>query len=501
MLGIIAVQMAIAISINGCSNQDRPVNELYIKAFRLAESGKKCENSSYRDALRYYQDALKAAEKIREDYPSTQLAVDIVRGRAKIGPYSFEELKEKVIPHMQKLSEAEESLYKSAIFVSDHQVDSFSKVRALTAMAGEYARARSKANASKALDFALRTSDKISNASDKAWALAEITSVFAKIGQVDKSIRLAEAISDPYSKAWALSEIAKTMIKTGPENRVNALLDKALGSVKEIQRDFLRTWALTEIAQVLVSGDETDRAAEILSRSFQLSLEIEPILDRNKAIAKISVAYAEAGNFESAYKAAEYIEDFERRSDALAGIAIAYAKAHRFDEARKILNSPDVEIGASSRVRAMAKIASELIRAGAKNEAITLLGSALDESGKIKNDAARASARIEISAAYSEARDFGQALHVKETIRDAYSQALILVKMAEESARAGRTDSASEMLMLALGETSKIEDAAQKAELLASIDIGLGRADKKIEKKASRILHELIAKTNKQRQF
>ena len=159
-------------------------NRLFVEASRLFELAKEAEGESYIEALKLYRGALSRLEKVTTFYPSTKLAVELMQGEARVGPYTIEDLKERAIPEVEPKAEAEENPLACTLLVARAIKDTFTQTARLTNVAGTYAQIGQ-------YDQALQIAKTIEGAEhNEAWALAEIAGAYAKAGQeVDDSAR------------------------------------------------------------------------------------------------------------------------------------------------------------------------------------------------------------------------------------------------------------------------------------------------------------------------
>ena len=80
----------------GCSNPNGKANRLFVEASQLVEQGQKTED--YQKRLKLYRKALSNLSKILSEYPSSELAKDLIQERAKLsGRITMGQFKEYVI--------------------------------------------------------------------------------------------------------------------------------------------------------------------------------------------------------------------------------------------------------------------------------------------------------------------------------------------------------------------------------------------------------------------
>ena len=210
------------ILIFGCSNPNEKANKLFVEASQLVKKAQEAEKTSYSDALKLYEKALEKIERIQSKYPSSELAVNLVQDRIKVGSYTIKEIKETIVPYVEIKAKAEENPLACALFVAITIKDASDKSWALAGIAGEYAKAGQYGQA-------LQVAKTINSAYYKSWALADIAAQYAKTGQYGQALQVAKTIKDADYKSRALANIAAQYAKTG--QRVD---DKAKKILHEI---------------------------------------------------------------------------------------------------------------------------------------------------------------------------------------------------------------------------------------------------------------------------
>ena len=71
---------------------------LFLEASSLLHSAQKSEQENYSEASQYYQAANEKIEEVLSNHPTSKIAAQLIQGKLRIGTYSYEELKEKVLP-------------------------------------------------------------------------------------------------------------------------------------------------------------------------------------------------------------------------------------------------------------------------------------------------------------------------------------------------------------------------------------------------------------------
>jgi hypothetical protein len=99
--------------------QEWRASQLFAEAHQLVQQGQEAEKSSYAEAFEHYQVALKKAQKITENYPSTSVGVKLTQEDATLGPYTITELQDSVVPKMKEKAEMEGDPLAVALLVAN----------------------------------------------------------------------------------------------------------------------------------------------------------------------------------------------------------------------------------------------------------------------------------------------------------------------------------------------------------------------------------------------
>jgi len=103
----------------------------------------------------------------------------------------------------------------------------------------------------------------------------------------------------------------------------------------------------------------------------------------------------------------------------------------------------------------------------------------------------------DIAAQYAKAGQYGQALQVAKTIKDAYYKSMALTDIAAQYAKAGQMNKTSEILSQALQVAKTIKHAYSKSGALIDIAGEYAKARQRVDDKAKKILHEIVLTSSK----
>jgi hypothetical protein len=116
------------------------------------------------------------------------------------------------------------------------------------------------------VDQALKVTEGIEWAWERAGALMEIAEGMAKAGMVEQALKVAERIEDADERAETLAAIAKGMAKAG-------MFDQALKVAEGIEDAWERAEALRAIAEGMAKAGEVEGAVSIVEREMAVRTE------------------------------------------------------------------------------------------------------------------------------------------------------------------------------------------------------------------------------------
>ncbi len=451
----------------GCSTPDEKANKLFVEASELIKSAQEVEETSYVDAFKLYEKSLTKLERITSKYPSSQLAVEIAQGKAKIGPYSIQSFRDVVLPLARRKAEAEQDPKVCAIFVAETMAYVGSKTIALSEIAGKY-------TAAKQFEQALLVARTIQDDTVKASVLAGISNKVSEAGQKEKAIEiLSEALRIiKYDKAFAL------VVKVGQKEKALEIILETLQAARIIEDPDAKATALFEVAGKYFEVGEKGKATEILSEALQTARTIESYSGKASALVDIAGKYAEMGQFDKALRVARTIESYYMKASALAEIAGEYAKAEQFDQAIQVARAIKGYYRDYFKASALAEIVGEYARSGQFDQALQV-------ARTIKEDFWKAFALTKIAEEFARAGQFDQALQIARSTENSFFKASASVKIADEYAKVGQFDQALQV-------AKTIKDNFWKASALAAIAVKYASTAQKVDDSAKKILHEIV---------
>ena len=148
-------------------------------------------------------------------------------------------------------------------------------------------------------------------------------------GLAMKAERLAGTIKAELFREWALSEMASLMAAVGESAKANTILAQ-IGSAKN------RVQALCDIVIAELRGGREERARKTLEVAHATMAAISRPQERQQARACLASSYASLAEFEAALKQANGIELGYTRSFVLSRIVMAMARSGETAEAEKL---------------------------------------------------------------------------------------------------------------------------------------------------------------------
>ena len=453
---------------------NKRANQLFVEASQLVHTAQEAEQTSYAEAFKLYQAALANLDKITTHYPSSQVAVQLTSGQAKIEAYTLAEFRE-VVHQAEVRAGAEGNPLTCALFVAKTIKGLDTKVRALAETSRSYVQAGEKSKAEEIFSQALQI---INDASEK-HLVVYIASICAEVGQCDTVLQAAKIMENDSDKVWALREIARAYAEAGhydqalqiagtmnADDKAGALrriaggsattgrYDQALRTANTIEHTIYKALALEEIAGSYAKAGQYDQA-------LQIARTIEDASIKTRVLAEIASKYAQAGERKKATEILSQViqgrpslEDF-----VLKEIAGAYAEAGQYDQALQIARTIE---DAYDKTWALTEIATQYSQAGEKTYAAKVLSEALQVATTVTNMHPKTGVFHEMMAQCAETGQYDLILQIGNTIDDASVKVSALVLSAVAYAQAGQYDQALQVV-------NTIENADFKASTLSSI--------------------------------
>jgi tetratricopeptide (TPR) repeat protein len=383
------------------------------------------------DALRYFDSALKSAERTSDDLSRSEAfsSVGVAMAQAGKDPSaafdSALKAAERIIDDtfrpiaFQNIAGAmaQAGKFDSAILTTDNSVnDHYHRTKAFCSIAAAMAQAGK--NPLVAFDFALKAAERLDSTSSRDDALDHIITTMAQAGSIDSALKIAERITDKGYISHSYSTIAAAMAQAGN-------FDAALKTAELISDDLYRSELFCSIAVAKAQAGKDPTAQ--LNLAIKAAERISEEFERACAFGYIAAAMTRTNRFDSANEVLERIKTEikeDERAQAFDIIAVAMAEVGKFDSALKTAES----IPSKGYCFAVfTKIVAAMAQAGK-------FGLALDTAESITGDH-RPKAFCTAAVAMAQAGNFGLALDTAERITDNKSRANAFSSIAAAMAK------------------------------------------------------------------
>ncbi len=302
----------------------------------LKARAEKCYRAPDPDCL--IVEAEVAAENVKKDSLRDWALSDIIRAQAQIGQ-SDEALRvaqaisdpRSVIAALSGIAVAlaRSGRTEEALAAAQQVPDAALRDKALRAVAeGQLAAGRP--------DFAEATTSLIEAPHERLPTLVSTAHSYLAYGYDEiahglamEAERLAHSIKAELFREWALSEMASLMAAVGEGAKANTILAQ-IGSAKN------RVQALCDIVIAELRGGREERARKTLEVARATMAAISRPQERQQARACLASSYASLAEFEAALKQANGIEFGYTRSFVLSRIVMAMARSGEAAEAEKL---------------------------------------------------------------------------------------------------------------------------------------------------------------------
>ena len=239
--------------------------------------------------------------------------------------------------------------------------------------------------------------------------------------------RLADSITAELFREWALSEMASLMAAVGEGAKANIMIAR-IGSAKN------RVQALCDIVIAELRSGREKRARQTLEIAQTTLSAISRPAERQQARACLAASHAALKEFDDALKQARGIEFGYMHSFVLARIVLAMARSHQMVEALRLIDSiQDMKLRINAYVT-MSRIAREN---GDEDSATRLSNEATTLARGLTNPLDKAFVLADLASSQAAGGDgatgratLGEAVDVAAKITDPWARARALSKAA-----------------------------------------------------------------------
>ncbi len=393
--------------LTSCTTPDEAANQLFVEASNLVVTADEASQGNFSAALEHYKKALAKVEKISSKYSSSQLAVQIAQGNAKLGDYTISELRDEIIPRTENKALAEKSPLACAFLIALSIDDLNSKIETLIRVAESSLKFEQ-------YEFAIRVLDSLlvsATGYDDNFigqTIAMKTFACIKTNQYEKALAAAKSIKGDYhdnDKIRAFTMIAHKFMEIGKENR-------CLEAAAETGNSVEKTKTLTASAKQFREKGDRKKALIMLSHAEEA---VSTIVDKEQKIEALL------------YITDEYLEAKDEHY-ALVMLSHAMQTASNVDDP-------------SQKIRVLGTIARKYSSADQKSKALEILSNASTIAHEVRPKKERDEMLSDvISGFYSDIGEFDQAIKLANYAASVYEKEFVLSTIARDCAEAGSYD-------------------------------------------------------------
>lgn len=405
-----------------CAEGISSPDALFQEASSLYNSGQKVENENFAESYRYYKLASEKIENLLSSYPTSKEASQVVQGKLRIGGYTYDELKGKVLPQTKRKAEAEVDPIEAIVLLVERKADA------------AYLEA----------------------------VLNGVIRIYKKRGQIEKAVEVALTRTRFFDRPRFLMKLAFDYSEQGKKKEALALLKKATAPPPQPQKE---DWQIERFNSMMVMIASAYIRLEAPEQARLLLDQVLPTAKSATILAELASGYANIGDKEKADVLFARAVALKGRWD-VESIARSLAEAGRYDEARRMLQ--EVE-SLSQRVSLLLTLYGAATRRGDSAVASTLLNEVL-EGAKQEKDSQQIDQQsrkwLEFSRSAREAGETKWAIRFLErseqsinTIMGAFPfQQDLLLSLAEEYWKVGEPQRIGPLL-----DRIKIPDSAGRS--------------------------------------
>jgi tetratricopeptide (TPR) repeat protein len=212
------------------------------------------------------------------------------------------------------------------------------KAKALSTVAGLYARTGRKDKALETLSQALQIAERIESDYGSNEALAEISSKYVEFGADSQALKIIEFVKPehfvdgteeltPYNH-WLHLKLANKYLDVGRSDQAFGILERARLKIDAIKDTSQKSKTLAEIGTVYAKAGQSHKADELLSEALEVitaaASQSEPY--KSMALTIVAEEYAKSGFCQQAYEVCDTVAVEHNRSDASKRVAAICSK-------------------------------------------------------------------------------------------------------------------------------------------------------------------------------
>jgi tetratricopeptide (TPR) repeat protein len=228
---VILVAAGISILLYNMIREDS-AEEIITRAESLIQMAEEHRQEDYAQTLRYYNRAIQTLETLMEEtHTSTQAAQALRSGERTLGNHTVEELRQKVLPAIQRRAEAEENLSSLISLIADNTQDAYyqSLIHMLSGQASLHRK-------------------------DSAQAMQNMR----------RALNLVDTITPPYLKIDILTSLAVSFHNLSSDSFSRDILERAVHTLSFMEDTPLRQRLRLSIISAYAAIEEFETAQELI---------------------------------------------------------------------------------------------------------------------------------------------------------------------------------------------------------------------------------------------
>jgi tetratricopeptide (TPR) repeat protein len=469
-----------AVHADDAVNPEEAANTLFIEATQLYAEAQGAEKTDTRRAVALYGDVQKKLRLIREEYPSTQMGIQLAEGQLRIGAYTALDFEQAVLRPLEKRSASERDPFSCAFFLIERIGDPEVQLGVLIDAARRYGAAGFSEESRGLLGEIEARTGAIADKGSRARTLITIAAAYAELGRADDGLRVlagaqpvAAALDDPSDRAKVLYDIANAMAAAGA-------YDRAYGIASAMSNAAGKTMVLVALVDRYITDARQDDARRILNETYKVSVVIPDNYQRALGWCEIAERYFRIGDTQKAIEMLDGVNAWaqaltlkEYQLSVLGDLAAKYAGAGETQKALDILQQISHILEQikdhTLKVENALKIADTYRRLGMPAKAGELLLFALGEAVLINDPFYRAASIAEIAGRYGSLGQYSRAMEIVQGIQEPVPKVIASLGIAKGLADEGNSDGAGALLAAARTDAAGVKDQNARDALLIDI--------------------------------
>ncbi len=274
----------------------------------------------------------------------------------------------------------------------------------------------------------------------------------AKNDKIEEALKTALGISDDFWKCFAIADISSVLTKKGNLTESENLMNKALELAKQISYEEDKCDAKYKISKELCKQGKFDKA-------FSCADSISDYWNKSYAFKEISIEMFKLGKFDDAETYANKITDEYVRSIYEKEISIEMIRMGKLEDGLKIANNIKED---SDRILAMLEISSILKEQGIEEKYFEVNQKCLDFANNINSEYWKSISLKSICTQLLKQEKIDLALEITFTLANDVNKITSLAKISTILFKKFQKDKSNELISLTLEITNSLKNDSDK---------------------------------------